>query len=73
MRLRIATFNVENLDHRAGQEPGLEKRIAALRPALLRLDADVVRCHGCGVWRCRWRGFDCACERCSGCGALVRW
>lgn len=42
MRLRIATFNLENLDHRPGREPSLEKRIEALRPALVRLDADIL-------------------------------
>ena len=42
MRIRIATFNLENLDHRPGQEPSLDKRIEALRPALVRLDADVL-------------------------------
>ena len=42
MRFRIATFNLENLDHRPGQEPSLEKRIEALRPALARLDADIL-------------------------------
>jgi hypothetical protein len=42
LRVRIATFNLENLDHRPGQEPSLDKRIEALRPALVRLDADVL-------------------------------
>ncbi len=41
--LRIATFNVENLDDRAGsREPALAERIPLLRPALLRLRADVL-------------------------------
>jgi endonuclease/exonuclease/phosphatase family metal-dependent hydrolase len=35
---RLATFNLENLD----DGPDLEARIARLRPALLRLDADVL-------------------------------
>jgi len=35
---RLATFNLENLD----DGPALESRIARLRPALLRLDADVL-------------------------------
>ena len=42
MRVRIATFNLENLDHRPDQEPSLDKRIEALRPALIRLDADIL-------------------------------
>ncbi len=42
MKLRIATFNLENLDDRAGAEPALAERIAILRPQLLRLEADVL-------------------------------
>jgi endonuclease/exonuclease/phosphatase family metal-dependent hydrolase len=38
--LRIATFNLENLDD--GGPPTLDQRIAVLRPALLRLRADVL-------------------------------
>ncbi len=41
-RLRIATFNLESLDDRPDIDPPLEARIAALRPQLLRLDADVL-------------------------------
>jgi endonuclease/exonuclease/phosphatase family metal-dependent hydrolase len=41
-RLRIATFNLENLDARLEIDPPLERRIAVLRPQLLRLDADVL-------------------------------
>lgn len=42
MRLRVATFNIENLDEpRRGGVP-LEERIAVLRPQLLALRADVV-------------------------------
>jgi len=42
MRLRVATFNVENLDEpRKGGVP-LEARIAVLRPQLLALRADVL-------------------------------
>lgn len=37
---RIATFNLENLDVAAGG--GLERRVAQLRPQLLRLHADVL-------------------------------
>lgn len=40
--LRIATFNLENLDDRPGAEPPLEDRLAVLRPRLQRLDADVL-------------------------------
>lgn len=42
MRLRLATFNLENLDDRPGHGPTLAARIAALRPVLLRLDADIL-------------------------------
>jgi endonuclease/exonuclease/phosphatase family metal-dependent hydrolase len=42
-RLRIATFNVENLDDNADPKaPSLATRIAVLRPQLLRLDADIL-------------------------------
>jgi endonuclease/exonuclease/phosphatase family metal-dependent hydrolase len=40
-RLRIATFNLENLDDSA-EGPSLAARIAALRPILRRLDADIL-------------------------------
>jgi len=40
VRLRIATFNLENLG--AGDGPPLEQRIRVLRPQLLRLEADVL-------------------------------
>ena len=39
-RLRIATFNLENLGAR--EDAPLEGRIEKLRPQLLRLDADVL-------------------------------
>ncbi|MDT0608458.1 endonuclease/exonuclease/phosphatase family protein [Croceitalea rosinachiae] len=42
MKLRIATFNLENLDDQENQNPSLEKRIKVLRPQLLRLKADVI-------------------------------
>jgi hypothetical protein len=32
MKLRIATFNLENFDE--GRQPSLEERIAALRPLI---------------------------------------
>ena len=41
-RLRIATFNVENLDDKPGDLPSLDTRIAVLRPQLLRLQADIL-------------------------------
>jgi endonuclease/exonuclease/phosphatase family metal-dependent hydrolase len=50
-RLRIATFNLENLDEVSGEEPLLETRISLMRPQLLRMDADVVclqEVHGQG-------------------------
>lgn len=40
--IRIASFNLESLDDRPGEGPALEARIAALRPQLLRLRADVL-------------------------------
>ena len=40
--LRIATFNLENLDDKPGERPSLAERIAVLRPQLLRLRADVL-------------------------------
>ncbi len=43
MRLRVATFNLENLDEApAGEAPSLETRIDAIRPQLARLRADVL-------------------------------
>lgn len=41
-RLRLATFNLENLDDGPDVRPPLARRIAALRPLLVRLDADVL-------------------------------
>lgn len=42
IKLRIATFNLENLDDQPGQQPTLDERIALMRPQLLRLDADIL-------------------------------
>ena len=42
MPLRIATFNLENLDDRPDLDPPLSERIALLRPQLLRLSADIL-------------------------------
>ena len=52
MRLRIASFNVENLDDRPDLEPSLDDRLRILRPQLQRCDADVVclqEVHGQGT------------------------
>lgn len=40
--LRIATFNLENLDDRPSGGVPFDRRIAALRPQLERLDADIL-------------------------------
>lgn len=40
--LRIATFNLENLDDDPSKKPSLSTRIAVLRPQLARLNADVL-------------------------------
>lgn len=40
--LRIATFNLENLDLESGQEAAFERRAAVLRPQLENLAADVL-------------------------------
>ena len=40
--IRIATFNVENLDDKPGQIPTLDERIALMRPELIRLNADIL-------------------------------
>ncbi|MFO0995593.1 MAG: endonuclease/exonuclease/phosphatase family protein [Alphaproteobacteria bacterium] len=42
LALRLATFNLENLDDRPGLVPSLDDRIEVLRPQLLRLRADVL-------------------------------
>jgi exonuclease III len=41
-KLRIATFNLENLDDKPGKKPTLTERIAVMRPQLLRLKADIL-------------------------------
>lgn len=41
-RLRIASYNLENLDDRPGTLPPFERRVAALRPLLTRLEADLL-------------------------------
>jgi endonuclease/exonuclease/phosphatase family metal-dependent hydrolase len=40
--MRIATFNLENLDDKPGKKPTLAERIAVMRPQLLRLKADIL-------------------------------
>jgi endonuclease/exonuclease/phosphatase family metal-dependent hydrolase len=40
--LRLATFNLENLDDKPGLSPSLADRIAVMRPQMLRLRADVL-------------------------------
>ena len=40
--IRIATFNIENLDDRPDLEPSLATRAKVLRPALTRLRADII-------------------------------
>lgn len=42
IKLRIATFNLENLDDKPGQRPALDDRIAVMRPQLVRLNADIL-------------------------------
>jgi len=41
-RLRIATFNLENLDDQPRQKPTLDQRKALMQPQLRRIDADVL-------------------------------
>ncbi len=41
-RIRIATFNVENLDDKEDQSPTLDERIEIMRPQLRRLEADIL-------------------------------
>ena len=40
--MRVATFNLENLDDPVDDPALLERRVAVLRPQLLRLAADVL-------------------------------
>lgn len=40
--LRVATFNIENLDDKPGDTPTLAERISVMRPQLVRLRADVL-------------------------------
>ena len=40
--LRIATFNLLNLDDKRGRMPTLEERIPIMRPQLIRLNAEIL-------------------------------
>ena len=42
MKLRIAIFNLENLDDKPDQKPTLQERIAVMRPQLQRINADIL-------------------------------
>jgi endonuclease/exonuclease/phosphatase family metal-dependent hydrolase len=42
LKLRIATFNLENFDDKPGGKPSLDDRIAVMRPQLIRLNADIL-------------------------------
>lgn len=42
IKLRIATYNLENLDDKPGKRPTLGERIAVMRPQLVRVDADIL-------------------------------
>jgi endonuclease/exonuclease/phosphatase family metal-dependent hydrolase len=42
IRLRLATFNLENLDDRPDGAPAFAERVRVLRPLLQRIDADVL-------------------------------
>lgn len=41
-KLRIATFNLLNLDDKQGRMPTLDERIPIMRPQLVRLNADIL-------------------------------
>jgi hypothetical protein len=65
INIRIATFNLENLDDKSGQKPTLNERIALMRPQLFRIDADILalrrpmarRSQDTRVVCSRWRSF----------------
>ena len=42
IKLRITTFNLENLDDKPGRKPTLDERISVMRPQLVRLNADIL-------------------------------
>jgi hypothetical protein len=41
-RIRLATFNLENLDDIPGKKPTLAERIRVMRPQLMRVNADIL-------------------------------
>ena len=41
-RVRLATFNLENLDDVPGKKPTLAERIRVMRPQLERVNADIL-------------------------------
>lgn len=42
VKLRIATFNLENLDDKPDEKPTLDERIAVMQTQLIRLNADIL-------------------------------
>lgn len=46
--MRIAMFNLENLDDETGQDPSLATRVAIMRPQLDRIAADILCLHARG-------------------------
>lgn len=42
LKLRIATFNLENFDYKPRRSHQLEDRISVMRPQLIRLNADIL-------------------------------
>ncbi|WP_457796983.1 endonuclease/exonuclease/phosphatase family protein [Methylocystis sp. S23] len=56
MTLRLATFNLENLDFSASNQPLFEARRAALLPLLAALDADVLCLQEVGAQKPHKRG-----------------
>lgn len=54
--LRVATFNLENLDGRNGDDSQLRDRVAVLRPQLLRLRADILCLQEVGAQSCGKHG-----------------
>lgn len=41
-KIRIATFNLENLDDKPGEQPDLQTRLKFLQPQLTRINADIL-------------------------------
>ena len=42
IKLRMAAFNMENLDDKLGKRPTLPERIAVMRPQPIRFNADIL-------------------------------